>query len=145
MIQLDHPGIDHTLHARMHEFRTVDHIHHRIFNAPPTNQKIPRRVPDMGLTDFLNRHDTRVHITHSLIVKLRGGSIMGHHRHLDFFEIVHVLDLDMEMARDDIALLRCFHNIDILHDPKVRAVKHQRTGHKVIHDHIAGHVAPLIK
>ena len=101
--RLRHPGVDHPLHARMHQLGTIEQVDHRLLDAPPANQVIPGREPDVGLPDLADREDAGVDAAHGLVAETGRRLVMGDHRHADLFQVGEVADLDLEMPRDDVA------------------------------------------
>ena len=47
LVQLGHPGIDHPLDCGMDQLGPLDQVDHRLLDAPPADQVIPGRKPDV--------------------------------------------------------------------------------------------------
>ena len=72
LVQLDHPGVDHPLDGGVDQVRPLDHVDHRLLDAPPADQVVPGREPDVRLPDLLDRHDVAVQLAHGREAELGG-------------------------------------------------------------------------
>ena len=66
-------------------------------------------------------------------------------RHADLLQVGEIVDLLVEMPRDDVAVGVGADDVDLLDDPEVGAVDGQRAGQVVADDHVARHVPPLVE
>ena len=49
------------------------------------------------------------------------------------------------MSRDDVVRLVGLDNVHVLLDPEAGALDGQVAGHEIVHDHVPGHVPPLVE
>ena len=62
LVKLDHPCVHHPFDGGMDEVGPFHHVHHCFLDAPPADEIIPRREPDVGLPHFPDRHDVGVDV-----------------------------------------------------------------------------------